>query len=108
MIFDTMNTHLFVFEQSGACVDVRVPSIVPIQLALKFEGGTIKLHSSYMDHLKREFSWMDYFTPCLKIKLSVELTFSDYKHNIEFFGGREQFFDAPINFEIEGNKFVMP
>ena len=108
MIFDVMSTHLFVFEQSGACVDVMVPSIVPIQLALKSEGGTIKLHSSYMDHLKREFSWMDYFTPCLKVKLSVELLFSEYKHNIEFLGGREQYFDSPINFEVEGNKFKLP
>lgn len=108
MIFDTISTHLFVFEQSGACVDVNISSAVPIKLALAFEGGYVKFHSVYMDHLKREMSWMDYYTPCRKVKLCLELTKEDTKHNMEFFGGRDAFFDEPIKFELEGNKFKMP
>ena len=108
MIFDTTNTHLFVFEQSGACVDVGVDSATPIQLALAFEGGYVKFHSVYMDHLKREMSWVDYFTPCRKIKLSKELSKEDYMHNVVFFGGRDAFFDEPIQFILAGNKFNMP
>ena len=108
MIFDTINTHLFVFEQSGACVDVGIQSAMPIRLALQFEGGIVKFHSAYMDHLKSQYSWMDYYTPCKKIKLSLELSTEDLKHNMEFFGGRDAFFDEPINFDLEGNKFKMP
>lgn len=108
MIFDTISTHLFVFEQSGACVDVNIDSAMAIQLALAFEGGYVKFHSAYMDHLKSQYSWMDYYTPCRKIKLSLQLNTEDLKHNIEFFGGRDAFFDEPIKFVLEGNKFNMP
>lgn len=108
MIYDTVNTHLFVFEQSGACVDVGVNSATPIQMALAFEGGYVKFHSAYMEHLKGQYCWMDYHTPCRKIKLSLHLSSEDLKHNVVFFGGRDAFFDEPIQFKLAGNKFNMP
>ena len=108
MIFDPIGTRLFVFESTGACVDVDVSSAMPIQMALQSEGGIIKFHSVYMDTFKKEVSWINYHTLCMKVKLCLELTPAELKHNMEFFGGMDSFFDEPINFDLEGNKFKMP
>lgn len=108
MLFSPINTLLFAFERTGLSVDCNVQEAMPVKLALAAEGGIIKLQSFYMETHKKEVNFLNYYTPCRKIKLLLEMTHSEYIHNLDFFGGAEAIFDEPIIFDLVGNKFKMP
>lgn len=108
MLFSPINTLLFAYERTGLAVDCSVNDAMAVKLALAAEGGVIKLQSFYMESYKKEVNFLNYYTPCRKIKLLLEMTKSEYTHNMSFFGGAEAIFDEPIIFELEGNKFKMP
>jgi len=108
MFFTATRSYLYCSEFSGALVSVDVDTIKPIQLALAADGGTIKLISAYLDSVKKEVFCINYFTQDSRVRISFELTKSEYLHNLDFFGEIETKYDSPIKFDLDNNKFKLP
>jgi hypothetical protein len=108
MIFDPKYTYLYVFERTGAYIHTTVETIVPIQMALAAQGGTVKLLTYFVEHYKTNFYEIRYETPCQKIGITFRLTKEEYVHNLEFFGENITTFDPKAKFDLDGNKFKMP
>jgi len=107
-MFTPLNAYLYVFEYTGCSIACVIDTIKPIQMALETEGGRIFLISSYWESQKKDIFWISFNTKCGKIKMTFELTKSEYIHNLDFFGGIEVCFDDPIKFGLDNNKFKLP
>ena len=107
MIIYPQQAELMAFDFSGLFVNLTITSLEPIRIGLEsLDGGIISFFKDFDHHNLTTDYWLIYKTNDGKIELRFKLSDEEYKHNVNFFGGRVEY-DKGVSFKLEGNKFKM-